>query len=551
MKKLLFILIFLLTFSTAHSQWVSSYGGNPGSDVNFSNAKGNAVVCDADGNSYVTGYAYEEGNYNDIVLIKYNPQGNFVWGKSYNGSASLNDEGKGLRIDNDGNIYVVGFAEIEGKSTDIAILKYSPDGEFIWAKNYRNSESPLSDVGNAITLDSYGNIFVTGFAKSNDGLNDLVVLKYDPSGILLWQTSYDGENQLNSEGTDIAVDAYGNVYATGYTTVSGFNTDIVVIKINSNGTTEWIKPIGSEQEDKAWGIVVDTDGYIYITGFTTDSDYPDCYTAKLNSTGNILWSKTYNGGGNHIDKAWGIVVDTDGFVYITGETTDTNMNVNYITIKYSNTGNTLWSQVFDGTLHYQDVATAIGIIINNDNTKSVIVTGKSYGEDNNYDFATVRYNSVTGVQSQVDIFSSTEFTNDMPTDIAVYDNNKVVVTGLSQLIIESNIEQSHITTIMYKYGKSTELTSGTNVPADFRLYQNYPNPFNPNTNIKFDIPESGIVKLTVYDVLGRTVTILVDRYLNQGTHNISFKDMSLSSGIYFYELKTGNYRDIKKMTLVK
>lgn len=553
MKKLLFTVTFLLTFSLSYSQWISTFSGISGSDVNFANAKGNAVVCDAYGNSYVTGYAYEEGNNNDIVLIKYNPQGEYVWAKSYNGSASLNDEGKGIRIDNEGNIFVVGFAEIEGKSTDIAILKYSPDGDLVWDNFFRSSESPLSDVGNAIALDLNGNIYVTGYAKDDDGLKDFVVIKYDQSGTIIWNNFIDGVNNLDAEGIDIAISAAGDVYATGYTTVSPNNTDIEVIKLSSSsGTILYNTTISgsANQEDKAWGIVVDTDGAAYITGFITDDIYPDCYTAKLNSEGTIIWQDSYNGGGNHIDKAWGIVVDTDGSVYITGESTDENMNVNYVTIKYTSDGLRDWTNFYNGIADYIDVASAIGIIVNSNNSKSIIVTGKSFGYDNNFDYATVRYNAATGIQNQVSTYSFTSITNDISKDLAIF-NNKVIVTGLSQLIIESSVEQSYISTLMIGWGKESELVTNTTTPEKYVLYQNYPNPFNPSTTIKFDIAVSGNVKLTVYDMLGRVVSVLVNQHLNQGTHNISFRDMSLSSGIYFYELKTGNYRDIKKMTLVK
>lgn len=550
MKKLLFTLFFLLTSTLSYTQWVSNFSGYSEGDVNFANAKGNAVACDASGNTYITGYVYEPGNYNDIVLLKYNPQGQLLWAVNYNGSAGLNDEGKGIRIDNNGNIFVVGFAEVTGKSTDIAILKYSTEGALIWHKTYRKSESPLTDEGNAIALDMNGNIFVTGFAKSDDGFKDFVVLKYDQSGAKLWEKFVNDGAGLDAEGVDITVSSSGNVYAAGYTTVSGSNTDIAIIKLNNAGATQWVKTIGGEQEDKAWGIVVDETDNIFITGHKTTSAYPDCYTAKLNSNSTILWEDQYNGGGNHIDRAWGIVVDTDGAVYITGETTDANMNVNFITRKLSSAGALQWNNFYDGPANNNDISKAIGIIANSNNTKSIIVTGKSYGSDNNYDYATVRYNSDNGVQSQVNRYSFSSITNDMPNDLAV-SGAQVVVTGQSQLIIEGNVEQSMISTLMYKWGKESELVLGTNLPEKYTLYQNYPNPFNPSTTIKFDIAVSGNVKLTVYDVLGKVATVLVNQYLTQGTYNISFKDMNLSSGIYFYELQAGNYRDIKKMTLVK
>jgi photosystem II stability/assembly factor-like uncharacterized protein len=89
------------------------------------------------------------------------------------------------------------------------------------------------------------------------------------------------------------------------------------------------------------------------------------------------------------------------------------------------------------------------------------------------------------------------------------------------------------------------------IPANFSLSQNYPNPFNPSTKINFNLPKSGNVTLKVYDILGSEVATLVDESLNAGTYNIDWNASSLSSGVYFYRLQTGDFTDTKKMMLVK
>lgn len=89
------------------------------------------------------------------------------------------------------------------------------------------------------------------------------------------------------------------------------------------------------------------------------------------------------------------------------------------------------------------------------------------------------------------------------------------------------------------------------IPKYFELYQNYPNPFNPNTNIRFDIPKSGPVRLTVYDITGKLVSTLVNSNYEAGKYSISFNAENISSGIYFYKIETGAFTDIRKMILVK
>jgi hypothetical protein len=88
-------------------------------------------------------------------------------------------------------------------------------------------------------------------------------------------------------------------------------------------------------------------------------------------------------------------------------------------------------------------------------------------------------------------------------------------------------------------------------PKNYFLSQNYPNPFNPTTTIKFSLQKSSYVKLTVYDITGRTVQTLVNEKLEAGTHSVNFYGGMVSSGVYFYKLKAENFSDVKKMVLIK
>lgn len=100
----------------------------------------------------------------------------------------------------------------------------------------------------------------------------------------------------------------------------------------------------------------------------------------------------------------------------------------------------------------------------------------------------------------------------------------------------------------------TPISSET--PKAFSLGQNYPNPFNPTTKIKFSVPvpsEEGAsdVNLTVYDALGRTIEIIVNRKLSPGSYEAEWNASNFSSGVYFYRLQANNYSEVKKMTLIK
>jgi hypothetical protein len=88
-------------------------------------------------------------------------------------------------------------------------------------------------------------------------------------------------------------------------------------------------------------------------------------------------------------------------------------------------------------------------------------------------------------------------------------------------------------------------------PKDYFISQNYPNPFNPSTTIKYAVIEDGLVSLKVFDVLGNEVSSLVDDYQPAGEYDIVFDAGSLSSGVYYYQFKAGNFTSTKKLVLMK
>jgi len=89
------------------------------------------------------------------------------------------------------------------------------------------------------------------------------------------------------------------------------------------------------------------------------------------------------------------------------------------------------------------------------------------------------------------------------------------------------------------------------VPAKYSLSQNYPNPFNPSTKIDYELPYDGSVNIKLYDVSGREVATLVDEVKTAGYYTLQFNASNLASGAYFYRIESGEFRDIKRMILIK
>ncbi len=157
--------------------------------------------------------------------------------------------------------------------------------------------------------------------------------------------------------------------------------------------------------------------------------------------------------------------------------------------------------------------------------------------------------------------------NDNNTIVASFDADLSSLAGGSAVVLASgfltpdqNNNASSFTVIVVlpsgdvlNLGTVTSVNDDKNdiIPTTYELNQNYPNPFNPTTKIRFSIPQNDFVTLKVYDILGREIATIINEELKAGTYNLDFEATNLSSGIYFYQLKTDNFVEVKKMNLLK
>jgi hypothetical protein len=118
------------------------------------------------------------------------------------------------------------------------------------------------------------------------------------------------------------------------------------------------------------------------------------------------------------------------------------------------------------------------------------------------------------------------------------------------------------TNAMYRDGKGADRIEfepvvvalpgkGEALPTVFALNQNYPNPFNPSTKISFDLPKASNVKLSIFNVLGQEVTVLVNEKMEAGSHQIEWDASARASGLYFYRISADNFTETKKMMMLK
>ncbi|MCI0449358.1 MAG: SBBP repeat-containing protein [Chlorobi bacterium] len=545
MRKIIAILF--LVFLCSHNvntkvsqEWVSGYSG-PVNNYNSSNS----IAIDVQGNIYVAATSAGFGTGLDIILIKYNAAGSILWIERFNGTANSDDEACSVGIDAAGNVYVSGSVLNTGTAKDVVTIKYNSNGEQLWAVIY-NGVSNQDDAAKSMVVDNAGNTYITAYTTSPAYSQDFATMKYNTAGELLWMELYNGPEGTYDEPFAITLDDLGNVYVCGLSRGVGTKRDYATLKYSPEGKQEWVSRYNGPSNgfDMAYAIAADENENVYVTGTSWDwFNVYDYLTLKYNSQGEELWNVRYDGGGAGSDIARSIAVDSEGNVFITGEVWTGNFDKDYGTIKYNSTGEIVWVRTYNGPGNNNDIANSM----TTDYEGNIYVTGWSRSGSNfgTEDFATIKYNTI-GAQKWIARFNSSGNNEDIANSIAVNAAGDVYIAGRSKL----SSYDFEVTTIKYSQVIGIEPVSGS-IPKSFLLHQNFPNPFNPTTQIKFDLPKQSFVRLIVYDASGRKVSTLVNSRFNPGSYLYEWIADSYPSGIYFYKLTAEGYVQTKKMVLVK
>lgn len=314
-------------------------------------------------------------------VCAYTQQANQAWSIRYNGPANLQDSAYGMATDGSGNLYVTGQTFL-GDDGDLWVAKYGPNGNLLWSDTYAG-QSVDEDIGLKIAVDGLGSVYVAG----NSG-RSYVVIKYNSSGIRQWvQRFQDGVNGYSSIA-GLAVDSAGNVHVTGTSTAStSQTTDIVTIKYNSSGVQQWLERYLStgNANESAVDLKLDSAGNVIVVGdaYNPSTDF-DIVVIKYNAAGSRLWDQRYDGPGLW-DGAAAAAVDSSGNIYVGGF----SMGF-WVTLKYSSTAVLQWSRIEAGG-SFDVSPTAIEV----DSSGNVLVSGYQdlNAEPFVYDVGVIKYSS--------------------------------------------------------------------------------------------------------------------------------------------------------------
>ena len=199
-------------------------------------------------------------------------------------------------LDSDGNVYITGACGDITSGTDLYAAKITNDGILEWEARYRRNSACKSARGSDIVLDSVGNVYVAGVTCSEEGDKDFTILKYNPEGTLNWVRIYNSINNLDDLATEVRLDPNGDIIVAGYSFNRSSDSGYIVIKYDPNGEKLWQALFNGpgDGEEQLINATVDSEGSVYLIGFIdTDpdsliADY-DFSLVKYISNGEFQW----------------------------------------------------------------------------------------------------------------------------------------------------------------------------------------------------------------------------------------------------------------------
>lgn len=461
----------------------------------------------SDGGYIIVGNTTEpEENYTDAFVIKADRYGKPLWMKNYGGRFS--DVASDLVLEGDSYI-IAGTSDSYGNGTnDIYLLKINNQGDLIWSKSFSTT---LDETSASITYAIDGGFIICGNTRNTNNLGrNALIIKIDTEGNLIWKRDYGSTG--GETASEVIITSDNNyIFVGSKADPSTGIQNIYLVKIDASGNLIWEKELGGSDSDEAYSISKTNDGGYILSGYTVSygNGARDAFLLKVNSDGNEEWHQTF--GTEHSDEFRKVIQSSDGDYYCVGAV-NAYFSQQFIyndlfLVKTDSQGNLIWQKTFGGNL--DDYASYL--LLNNEGGYVIVGSTTSFAPRSEIHFIEVNSNG------------------DIITDVKDEENN---------------------------------------LPIIFSLSQNYPNPFNPETVIEYSIPlldnksnSSQYVSLKVYNILGVEVETLIEDYQKAGNYRIRFqpKNLSLSSGIYFYRLIVNNsenngkeiFSQTKKMIYLK
>jgi FlgD Ig-like domain/Beta-propeller repeat len=289
--------------------WERRFRGSGG------NVQPSAIVVDPRGFVYVSGANWIDGGF-DVFLLKYDLAGNLLWSRTRGQAGARWDAAFAMALDGNGDVVLGGYTQ--PGDLDVYVLKFAANGSFLW-------EWSLVGVANVeevidLTIDGDGNTYALAQYAPPGEYISLLTVKLSASGAMLWSDVYSGQS-TGDYGAGIELAPDGTVFSAGAAWENGSQNGMTLIKYTSDGQRLWARSQrGGYYSAECNDVAVDADGAAYMTGFAfNENGREDYLTAKYDGSGNLAWVTAWNAPEGRSDTAYLVRVGIDRRVYVIGD----------------------------------------------------------------------------------------------------------------------------------------------------------------------------------------------------------------------------------------
>lgn len=372
------------------------------------------------------------------------------WLRRYNGTANTFDIVNSLRLDGSSNAYVFGSASSNGTSTDIAVIKYSPSGNIVWSRLFDGYSNAL-DQCNASYLDNSGNSYITGFTSDTNLVLKMLTIKYGLSGDIMWSRVFLPAGYSQGMGYSVTADNSGNVFSAGNFTKQNGTQDIIVVKYNSNGNIADSVTYNTDilTSENTLNLLLDNAGNVFILGAIQSQALPrSVLVVKFNQSLNPVWSKTLSGSSALADMPVQMIWDNSGKLIVCMASNNAGGGLDYGMYKLDTNSTVLNEYSYNGIGNNQDIPYAVCT----DNNNNIFVTGSSRNADSlgSEDIVTIKLNSSLQ-QLWLKIYNGVSYGIDYGTCLTTDSENNLYVGGAYEK------QDNHLGYALLKYEPAGDL----------------------------------------------------------------------------------------------
>ena len=338
MKKIITLAIVTGFTMIANAQvtFQKTYGG-------INSDEGYSVQSTSDGGYIISGRTSSFGAGNvDMYLVKIDSHGNLIWAKTFGGV--FNDYAWCAQQTSDGGYIIIGGSySFSGTTSDVYLVKTDASGNAQWSKTLGTPGNDNEYWGQQTEDNGY---IIVGYTGNN---GDIYLLKTDSTGNLIWTKTFGGTNVENGFYVQQTSDA-GYVIVGSTQSFGQGSFDVYLLKTDSIGNLLWSKALGGTGSDEGYCVQQTSDAGYIITGKSTAfcPDTSEICLIKTDESGNLLWSKTFRGP-TAFNFARSVQQSLDGGYVIVGSTQSFSHEYDIYLLKTDTTGNLLWSKTFGGT----------------------------------------------------------------------------------------------------------------------------------------------------------------------------------------------------------